>query len=116
MIRIFYNYLGDIMKKGIKIVFLSVVLIYLILYFSYKNGYYRDINEERKILTEEKIKEYEEDLANGVDVTQKEYVVIAPSYDNNLTRVFLKLSKTIENGVDKTIKYVFKKLNKMVDE
>jgi len=104
------------MKKGIKIVFIGIVALYLLLYFSYKNGYYRDINNEKKILTEEKIKEYEEDLKNGVDVTKKEYVVVAPSYDNNLTRGFLKISKTIESGFDKTIKYIFKKLNKMDDE
>lgn len=103
------------MKKGIKIAFIIIVLLYLLLYFSYKNGYYKDLNQEKKILTEEKIKEYEEDLKNGIDVTQKEYVVVTPNYDNNLTRSFLKISKTIESGFDKTIKYIFKKLNKMVD-
>ena len=104
------------MKKGIKIVFIVVIALYLLLYFSYKNGYYKDINSEKKILTEEKIKEYEEDLKNGVDVSQKEYVVLAPSYDNNLTRSLLKISKAIESGIDKTIKYIFKKLNNMVDD
>ena len=104
------------MKKGLKVFFIIIVLLYLLLFFSYKNGYYRDLNKEKKILTDEKIKEYEEDLKNGVDVTKKEYVVVEPSYDNSYTRACLKLSKAIENGFDKTIKYLFKKLSKFVDE
>ena len=104
------------MKKILKIFFLLIILLYLLLFFSYKNGYYKDLNKEKKILTDEKIKEYEEDLANGIDVTKKEYVVISPSYDNTYTRTFLKLSKTIETGFDKTIKYLFRKISRMVDE
>ena len=104
------------MKKSIKVFFLIIVLGYLLLFFSYKNGYYRNLNRDKKILTEEKIKEYEEDLKNGVDVSKKDYAVIEPSYDNTYTRSFLKLSKAIENGLDKTIKYLFKKLGKFVEE
>ena len=104
------------MKKTFKIIFLIVILLYLLLYFSYKNGYYKDLNKEKKILTEEKIKEYEEDLKNGVDVSQKDYIVVTPSYDNTYTRAFLRLSKTIEKGFDKTIKYLFKKLSRFVED
>ncbi len=104
------------MKKYLKIGFLLIVLLYLLLFFSYKNGYYKDLNEEKKILTDEKIKEYEEDLKNGIDVTKKEYVVVEPSYDNAYTRTFLKLSKTIESSFDKTIKYLFRKISKIVDD
>ena len=104
------------MKKGLKYVFILIVLLYLLLFFSYKNGYYEDINKEKKILTDEKIKEYEEDLANGVDVSKKEYVVITPSYDNAYTKVILKISKNIEKGFDKVIKFLFKKVGNVIDE
>lgn len=104
------------MKKALKIIFIIIVLMYLLLFFSYKNGYYKDINKDKKILTEEKIKEYEEDLANGVDVSKKEYVVITPNYDNSYTRAFLKLSKTIEKSFDKTIKFLFRKISKIVED
>lgn len=104
------------MKKGFKIGLIIIIFLYLILFFSYKNGYYRNINEEKRVLTDEKIKEYEEDLANGIDVTQKEYIVVTPSYDNKITRGFLKISNIVEQSLDRVIKYVFKKINKMVDE
>lgn len=104
------------LKKILKIFFLLLILSFFALYFTYKNGYYEKLNEDKKILTEEMIKEYEEDLANGVDVSQKEYVVVTPKYDNSYTRFFLKLSKSIETGFDKTIKYFFKKISSYVDE
>lgn len=92
------------------------IIVYLMLYLSYKNGYSERKNEEKRILTELKIKEYEEDLANGVDVTNKEYVVVRPTYDNTYTRASLKLSASIEKIIDKSIKYLFRKLSRMVDE
>lgn len=104
------------MKKIVKYGFLGIILVYLILYLSYKNGYYEHKNEENKILTELKIKEYEEDLKNGVDVTKKNYIDIKPSYDNRYTRTSLKIANTIENIFDKSIKFFFRKISQMVDE
>ena len=102
--------------KIIKICFASVLLLFLLLFLSYRNGYYRDLNKEKRILTDEKIMEYEEDLKNGVDVSNKEYVIVTPTYDNKYTRKFLDISKIIEDGFDGVIKYLFKKLGNMVDE
>ena len=104
------------MKRVIKICFILIILLYLLLFASYKNGYYRDVNKEKKILTDEKIKEYENDLKNGVDVSKKEYVIIVPDYDNTYTRLALKISKYLENGFDKTIRYFFHKLGEIADE
>ena len=104
------------MKKGFKIGLLVVVVLYLLLYFSYKNGYYIDKNKEKSILTEEMIKEYEEDLKNGVDISKKEYVVITDSYDNDYTRVSLKISKKIENAFNKVIKYLFNHVGQTINE
>lgn len=104
------------MKRVLKVLLIIVILCFFGLYFSYKNGYYEKINEDKKILTEEMIKQYEEDLKNGVDTSKKQYVIISPKYDNSYTRFFLNLSKTIENGFDKTIKFFFRKISQYVDE
>lgn len=101
--------------KVIKIFLIIIIFIYLILYFSYKNGYYIDKNKEKSILTEEKIKEYEEDLKNGVDVSNKDYVVITDNYDNSYTRLSLKISKKIEQGFDKVIKFLFNRLGNTIN-
>lgn len=104
------------MKNIIKVGTILIIIIFLILYFSYKNGYYIDKNKQTTILTEEKIKEYEEDLKNGVDVSKKDYIVINNTYDNNYTRFTLKLSRKIENGIDKVIKYLFQKIGNTIND
>lgn len=104
------------MKKVIKSLLIILIIAFIFLYFSYRNGYYIKRNEENSILTEEKIKEYEEDLKKGVDVSQKSYVVTRNSYDNAYTRAMLKISKKIENGIDKTIKFIFKRISKTINE
>ena len=86
------------------------------LYFVYKDGYYERKNAERKILTDEMIREYEEDLKKGIDVSQKEYVILTHDYSNQYTKTFLKISKKIENGLDQTIKYLFKKISTTIND
>lgn len=88
----------------------------MFLYFSYKNGYYIKRNEQDVILTEEKIKEYEEDLKKGVDVSQKNYVIIRENYDNNYSKFLLRISNKIEKGIDYVIKSFFRKINKTINK
>ena len=104
------------MKNIIKGVFVVLIGAYLFLYFSYKSGYYVKQNEETAILTEEKIKEYENDLKNGVDVSSKNYVVVRDSYDNTYSRFLLKVSNKIEKVFDKTIKFIFKRISNTINE
>ena len=68
------------------------------------------------LLTESKIKEYEDDLKNGVDVSKKNYLDVKDHYDNKYTTFTLKLSKTIENGFNKVIKYFLNRINNTVNE
>ena len=104
------------MKKLFKISLIVVLLIYIGLYFSYKNGYYEKKNQENMLFTEEKIKEYENDLKNGVDVSKKNYLDIKEKYDNGYTRLSLKISNHIERLFDRTIKYIFKKIGNTINE
>ena len=103
------------MKKLTKGVLILSIVAFILLYFSYKNGYYIKRNEETAILTEEKIKEYETDLKNGIDVSKKNYIVVHDNYDNTYTRFLLRLSKKIERGFDKTIKFIFRRINKTIN-
>lgn len=104
------------MNKTFKVFLIIMILGYIALYFSYQNGYYEIKNNEKKILTEEMIKEYEEDLKNGVDVTNKEYTVVRKDYSNTYTKNLLKVSRKIEKGLDKIIKYFFNKVGSTINE
>ena len=90
--------------------------MFLGLYFAYQNGLGERWNNERKILTEEKIKEYENDLKNGIDVTKKEYVVVKPTYSNVYSSNILKVSRKIEEGINRVIKYFFQKVSDSINE
>ena len=103
------------MKKAFKIFFVLLIILFLGLYFAYHNGYYEKLNMEKKILTDNMILEYEQDLKKGIDVTKKEYVVVKPSYANVYTQTFLKISKKIEDSFNATIKYFFRKINDTID-
>lgn len=102
--------------KIFKTIVFILIILFLILFFSYRNGYYIDKNKEKSILTEEMIKEYEDDLKNGVDVSKKNYVVITNSYDNSYTRASLKISNKIEKALDKVIKYLFNQVGKEINK
>ena len=109
-------FLVIIMRRGFKIFLIILIFVYFGLYFSYRNGYYEIRNNEKKVLTEEMIKEYEEDLKNGVDVTNKEYTVIAKDYSNIYTKNILKVSKKVEKSLDRIIKYFFNKVGSTINE
>ena len=104
------------MNKVFKIILIIFILVFIGLYFSYKNGYYISKNKENMLLTEEKIKEYENDLKNGFDVTKKSYLDIKDNYDNNFTKFTLKLSKKIEVSIDAVIKFIFNKIGNTINE
>ncbi len=102
--------------KVFKVVIIILIVGFIGLYFTYQNGYYERINNEKTILTEAMIKEYEEDLKKGIDVSKKEYVTMKTDYTNSYTRGLLKISHKIEKGIDNIIKYVFKKISNQINE
>ena len=104
------------MMKYLKICFIILVLVFIGLYFSYKNGYYINRNKENMLYTEEMIKEYEEDLKNGVDISKKSYLKKKDNYNNKYTNFSLKISKKIENGFDKVIKFLLKRITNTINE
>lgn len=102
--------------KYFKILVVVSVIMFLGLFFAYQNGLGERWNNERKILTEKMIKEYEQDLKNGVDVTKKEYVVVKPTYSNVYSSNILKISKKVEDGINMVIKYFLKKISDSINE
>lgn len=101
--------------KYFKVFLTILVIMFLGLFFAYQNGLGQNWNKEKKVLTEEMIKEYEEDLKKGIDVTQKEYVIVKPSYANTYSSNILKVSKKIEEGIDRVIKYFFRKVSDSIN-
>ena len=100
----------DVFKSIIIILF----LIFLINYFSVSTGYYEKQIANKTILTEEKIKEFEEDVKNNEYVDIKDYVtddyVDTSSVGGDIGYRF---SETINDFVTNKAIKVFKVLGKL---
>lgn len=97
----------------IKYIFITLFVIFLCLYFMNIIGYY-DVNRNRTILTEEKIKEFETDIKNGEYIDLNDYLEEEKKeYDNNFSNLSLKLSSGIDTFLNKGLKSTLKALEKL---
>ena len=79
------------------------------------SGYNEYARNKENMLTEEQIKEYEEDIAAGKDVTIKDYLnKDKVNYENNISKLGLDLSYLIENIFNKGMNSFFDMLNDAV--
>lgn len=89
---------------------------FLVLYLACSNGYYEDINNKKAVLTEEKIKEFEEDVKNGKEIKVENYVVnLKKDYSNKISDFGLFTSKTFAKYFKKGLTLVFSGIDKMVN-
>ena len=104
------------MKKiNIFSILITLIVIYLILYFANITGYYEYTNYNKTTLTNEQIKKFEEDIKMGNNIDINDYVVKKIDYQNKISKFNKEVSKTLnkvfKNFIQKTLGY----LNKIVD-
>ena len=79
------------------------------------SGYNEYTKNRENMLTEEQIKEYEEDIAAGKDVTIKDYLnKDKVNYDNKVSDLGLDLSEFIGDIFNKGMNAFFEMLNEAV--
>ena len=94
------------MKNGK--VFRFVVLMLFVVFagfyiVSYSNYYDYDAKEQ--------IKQFEEDVENGVNIDAKKYLSInEKKYNNNISKLTYKLSSTIGKTIEASLNTVFNKV------
>ena len=102
-------------EKILKFLSICVLVLFIGLLFAESSGYYKIKTTRVKELTEEQIKAFEEDIANGKDVDIKDYLEYDNvDYYNKLSSGIYKLSLRLEKVVDSTIKYIFNSAEKLV--
>lgn len=80
-------------------------ILFLIIYFANETGYYEYKIYTKTKLTEESILEFEEDIKNNKDTSQKDYIVKEEiDYSNKLTRANSKIGAFIEKMINDAIK------------
>lgn len=90
---------------------------FLVLYFSQASGYYEDLNNKKSTLTEEKIKEFEQDVKSGKEIKVENYVVnIKKDYGNKVSSFGLFTSKAFAKYFKIGMNGIFGGIDKMVNE
>lgn len=98
-----------------RLIILILVFLFFVLYFMQASGYNEYAKNRENMLTSEQIKEYEDDIAAGKDVTIKDYVnKDKVNYENNISKLGLDLSYLIENAFNKGMNAFFNMLNEAI--
>lgn len=107
----------DKKNKIYKFIFMVFFISFIVVYFSELTGYYEYQNHKKATLTEEKIKQFEKDVAEGKEVDINDYVVVEEkNYNNGLSKLTSKLSDGISNLVQSGVENTFKFLSNLVEE
>lgn len=107
----------DKKNKIYKFIFMVFFISFIVVYFSELTGYYEYQNHKKSTLTEEKIKQFEKDVAEGKEVDINDYVVVEEkNYNNGLSKLTSKLSDGISNLVESGVENTFKFLSNLVEE
>lgn len=106
-------------KKIISKIFWKFFLILLIgftaIYISEATGYYEFEQHNKKVLTEEKIKQFEQDVASGKNIDINDYVVTnEQNYETKLSKFGDKMSTKVENLVVDGLNNTFDFLNNIL--
>ena len=98
-----------------RLIVLILVFLFFVLYFMLASGYNEYTRNRENMLTEEQIKEYEEDIEAGKDVTIKDYLnKDKVNYDNKVSDIGLNLSELIGDVFNKGMNVFFEMLNEAV--
>lgn len=104
-------------KKIIKFVVISVVMVFFCAYVIESSGYYEYNLSNKRNLTQEQIEQFEKDVKQGRDIDINDYMTDSTvDYSNKLTKATTKISLGINDYLKSKIKSIFSILNRMVEE
>ncbi|MBQ2873504.1 MAG: hypothetical protein IJE89_05855 [Bacilli bacterium] len=104
-------------KKISKLIIIIIIIVFISSYLISESGYYEYTMQQRTIITNEKIKEFEEDIKNNKDIDLKEYLDKEEiDYSNAFTNLVYNISDNSNKLARKAIKYLFKKLGSLVED
>ncbi len=101
------------MKNGkvFRFVVLMLFVVFAGFYIVSYSNYYDYDAKKRMTLTKEQIKQFEEDVENGVNIDAKKYLSInEKKYNNNISKLTYKLSSTIGKTIEASLNTVFNKV------
>lgn len=104
-------------KKIIKLFILVILIVFVMAYMISSSGYYEYTMQQRTVITNEKIKEFEEDVKNRENIDLKDYLEEEEvDYSNRFSNLMYNISDSSNKITRKMIKYIFKKLSYLVED
>ena len=105
------------MDKIIKFIFVILIMFFIFLMIASKSGYYEyELSQKRK-LTDEAIEKFENDVALGKSIDINNYLDNkSKDYSNKFSKLGNSISETVENIFSKGIGYIFKYINKELED
>lgn len=104
-------------NNTVKLILIIIVITFISIYAISESGYYEYKLQEKTILTNEKIKEFENDVKNNENVDIKEYLINEElDYSNKITNLVYEISDNSNKLTRKLIKAIFNKLGNLVEE
>lgn len=106
-----------IKNKRLKIIIIIILIIFASSYYVSNSGYYEYHLQEKTILTNKKIKEFEEDIKNNKDIDIKDYLSDSNiDYTNGFTNFVYGVSDGGTKITRKIMKRLFRRLRYLVED
>ena len=106
-----------IKNKTLKFILIVIIIIYISSYYVANSGYYEYHLQEKTVLTNEKIKEFEQDVKDNQNIDIKDYLAYEEvDYTNRITDFVYNLSDNGNRIARKCLKALFKKLSYLVED
>ena len=103
-------------KDIFRIIMLTLFILFISMYVVGNSSYY-DYEATRKTrLTEEKIKQFESDIASGEKIDLSKYKEIEKDYDNLVSTTTLNISQKLGKTVSKSLDFIFKRVEKVMNQ
>ena len=104
-------------NSTLKLIIIIIFIIFICSYYISNSTYYEYELQRKTILTNEKIKEFEQDVKNNEYIDIKKYLnVEEKEYSNKITNLMYNISDKGNKIARKSIKYLFKKIGSLVEE
>ena len=103
-------------KNVARVIIFTLLILYSTLYVTQALGYYEYSNSKTNALTNDAIKRFEKDVANGKSIKASDYVKRENDYSNKLSKGGIAISNFIEGVFDNVMGAIFKEINKAVSD
>ena len=104
-------------KKLIKLIIIILVLVFISSYMISESGYYEYAMQQKTVITNDKIKEFEQDIKDNKNIDLIKYLDNEQiDYSNKITNIVYNISDNSNKLARKAIKYIFKKLGSLIEE